>query len=151
MPNLYGWIPRIKHLPHHRDELLGYTVSTIDSPHPRSPGPHWQLLGELELPVEVNTDNTIHAWLTEVLDPLNLSADLLNRILKSAQDAATRVWQAEPGMELEHIHLIIFVPPDHTSTGQTWGFFRIEKIENTVEGKAAHDHAIEFYLYVDGQ
>ena len=96
-------------------------------------------------------DDALYSWLTAVIDPLNLSKDFLNRILKSAQDATARVWKAEAGMELEHIHLIIFVPPDYSSKGQTWGFFRIEKIENTVEGKAAHDHAIEFYLYVDGQ
>ena len=95
-------------------------------------------------------DDAIHAWLTEVLDPLNLYTDFLDKILQSAQDAATRVWQAEPRMESEHIHLFIFVPHDYFSKGQTWGFFRIEKIENATGDKTAHDHAIEFYLYVDG-
>jgi len=112
------------------------------------PGADWQILGELELPVgSSNADDAIKARLMEILNPLNLHADFLNKILKSAQDAAARVMQN--GMELEHIHLLVFAPKDRSSKRQTWGFFRIEKIEGAADVDSPN-HAIEFYLYVEG-
>lgn len=111
----------------------------------------WQILGQLELPVASQSDDAIRIWLKETLNPLNLHADFLNKILKSAQDSAARTMQIESGMGFEHIHLLVFVPSDRTSKGLTWGFFRIEKIENTKADESPPDHAIEFYLYVEGE
>ena len=110
----------------------------------------WQLLGQLELPVASSANDPIRIWLMEILGPLNLPVDFLNRILKSAQDSATRAMQAEPLIKFEHIHLIIFAPSAHTSKGRTWGFFRIEKIENVTADDSPPDHAIEVYLYLEG-
>ena len=87
----------------------------------------------------------------EILGSLNLPVDFLNKILKSTQDSAIRAMQAESLMKFEYIHLIIFAPSEHTSKGRTWGFFRIEKIENVTADYRLPDHAIEFYLYLDGQ
>jgi len=114
----------------------------------KSSDTNWQILGELELPIGSNLDNTIKARLMEILNPLNLHAGFLNKILKSAQDAAGRVMQN--GMEFEHIHILIFVPLDYASKGHTWGFFRIEKIESATTDNRHPDHVIEFYLYFEG-
>lgn len=110
----------------------------------------WQLLGQLELPVASNADDSTRIWLMEILGPLNLPVDFLNKILKSTQDSATRAMQAEPLIKFEHIHLIIFVPSAQTSKGRTWGFFRIEKIEKVTADDSPPDHAIEVYLYLEG-
>jgi hypothetical protein len=110
----------------------------------------WQLLGQLELPVASNADDPTRIWLMEILGPLNLPVDFLNKILKSTQDSATRVMQAEFLIKFEHIHLFIFVPSAHTSRGRTWGFFRIEKIEKVTADDGPPAHAIEFYLYLEG-
>lgn len=122
-----------------------------DSSHTHSLGNNWHILGELELPVGASTDNALQSWLTELLDPLNLHADFLNQVLKSAQEVAVRVLNAETAMKFEHIHILVLVTSDHISKGGTWGFFRIEKIENTAEGDVAHGHTIGFYLYVEGE
>jgi hypothetical protein len=110
-----------------------------------------RLLGELELQVGVKADDTIGAWLTELLAPLNLHADFLNKVLNSAQDSAARILLTESAAKFEHVHLIIFVPSEPISKEHTWGFFRIEKIESTTADENFPDHAIEFYLYVEGK
>lgn len=124
---------------------------TANTPPTRStPDSDWQVWGELELPVKVSADDAIHAWLAEILEPLRLPADFRERVLRSAQDAAARLMQVETILKHEHIHLKVFVPEDRASRAQTWGFFRIEKIENGAGNDGPTDHAIEFYLYIEG-
>jgi len=113
-------------------------------------GNGWQILGELELTVNPDTDHTINKWLAATLSPLDLSADFLNKILTSAQDAAARAMQTKTVIKFPHTHLLVFVPEDRASKVQTWGFFRIEKIESAKAGESPPDHAIEFYLYLEG-
>ena len=126
-------------------------MNTSDVPHARKNDSQWQLLGKLKLPVGVNQNGTIRAWLMELFDPLALHEDFLNRILASAQDAAARAIQGETALKSDHIHLVIFGPRDPGAKKGTWGFFHVQKIENLAETKSAADHSIEFYLYMEGQ
>lgn len=105
------------------------------------------MLGELILPVDSNPNELISAWLTEQLAPLDLHENFLNRILKSAQNYVGRALSPEAGVPFGHIHLSIFGPNGRISKGQTWGFFRIEKIDSAESSVAQPDHAVEFYLY----
>lgn len=114
------------------------------------PGAGWQILGELELPAGSNAEVAIHLWLVQILQPLHLHADFLHKILKSAQEAALRAFQTEAASKFDHIHLLIFVPPEPASNEKTWGFFRIEKSEAQAGVPATAAHAIEFYLYMEG-
>jgi hypothetical protein len=124
------------------------TVNSTDHPHPHGNHSQWQLLGELTLSNEDSSVGQIPAWLLQLLEPLPLRPRLVNRIAASARDAAARVLQ--PELKLEHIHLKIYGPRRSVSTGQTWGFFRVEKIENSSEVGASASHAVEFYLYTEG-
>lgn len=114
--------------------------------------PHtdWQMLGELKPPVGSSIEDVIHAWLSEVLDPLALDAHFLDQILQSAQDAAGRALRSERAAEFRHLHFLVKVPKHSVSNGQTWGFFQMEKMGDSTEGGNSHDHAIEFYLYLEG-
>jgi hypothetical protein len=123
------------------------TMQPMNSSLNNAPATDWQILGELELPISAESDGAINAWLTQTLFPMRLHADFLNKVLKSAQHAVARMMLNE--IKFGHIHLLIFAPVDRTSRGQTWGFFRIEKIENPVETKNHPHHTIEFYLYVE--
>ena len=109
-------------------------------------GTHWQVLRELELTAGSNIDPTINKWLSVILSRLKLQQDFFDKVLKSAEEAASRAMQAEGVRKFEHLHLLIFVPADHVSNHQNWGFYRIEKVEK-MAGKANPDHTIEFYLY----
>jgi hypothetical protein len=113
--------------------------------------PGWRLLGELELATNSDTDHSSNEWLTVILGPLNLQDDFVNKVLKSAQDAMERAVQTEPVRQFGHLHLLIFVPVEQASKGGTWGFFRIEKVERAADGDQNPDHAIEFYLYFEGE
>jgi len=128
-----------------------FLVKTMQPPDPldHSPtAPGWNMLGELELIAEPNTDHTVSKWLAVILDPLDLHPDLLNKVVKSAQAASARVLQI--GMVLKHLHLLVFAPSTRSSNGQTWGFFRIEKVATAKADESSRDHTIEFYLYLEG-
>jgi hypothetical protein len=114
------------------------------------PHGNWQILGEREQAVEAGMDAKIQAWLTEILHPLLLPTDFLNRILKSAQDSATRALQTGIEMKFEYIYLKVFTSERYISNEKTWGFFQIDKIGTPVTNTNIVDHSIEFYLYREG-
>ena len=121
------------------------------SPHKFS-GAEWQTLGELEVRAGSDAERAIQAWLTETLQPLELHGDLFQRICRSAWEAATRVLQFNGSpMQHRHIHLLAFAPRNYRPKAQTWGFFRLEKLENPVAGQSQSDHSIEFYIYAESK
>ena len=110
----------------------------------------WQFLGELGLPVGSDPQQMVAAWLTTSLRTLDLPEDFVNKVLKSAQDAVTRLTRVESVMKIEHIHVRLFISPTHTQVSPFWGFFRAEKIMDTAEDALVHGQMIAFYLYVEG-
>lgn len=124
-------------------------MNTDNNTH-NNPSTGWQILGELELPVGASVEDALYSWLTGILQPLKFQAELLNKIIVSAQDAVVRTVYAETLDTFEHIHLVVFVPSEREKKEQAWGFFRLEKIEDAKDEQAAGDHAVEFYLYGEG-
>ena len=116
----------------------------------KSPPPNWQILGEFELPVGTIADDTVQIRLKELLDLIELQEDFGNRILNSAQKATARILQVDAENKLEHIRFLVFVPSILTSQKQTWGFFTVEKLEDTEEEVVSNECTIEIYLYVEG-
>ena len=114
------------------------------------PTPGWHTFGELTLSVSVNTDEAILAWLMQILAPLNLSPDFLARLLRSAQESAGRTCQPNVTGSLPYIHISILVPCEHIRLGKPWGFFHMERMESSANGGSERHHAIDFYLYVEG-
>lgn len=115
-----------------------------------TPNSGWQILGELELPVGASVEDALFAWLTEILLPLDLPADLLNKIIISAQDAVAHAIHAEIMHKFGHIHLVIFAPSKRDEKEEAWGFFRLQKIEYAKENQNYGDHVVEFYVYSEG-
>jgi hypothetical protein len=114
-------------------------------------GVGWQVLGGIELTLNSNVEDEVRAWLAVLLLPLLLDASFLNKVLRSAQEYSLRALRSTTDAANGHVHLVIFVQQDRTMRGESWGFFRIEKIDSA-EHKASHpDHIVEFYLYLDGQ
>jgi hypothetical protein len=109
----------------------------------------WQVLGKLELPMGSSADDAIESWLVETLGLINLRTDSLNKVLKSAQEVAARAMQSEALVQFKHVHLLVFAPTERALEGQSWGFFRIEKIDRGGDN-ANPDHTVEFYLYLEG-
>ena len=110
----------------------------------------WQTLGGLEVRSDSDIERTIQAWLNKTLGPLGLHSDLLERILRSACEAATRALQLKnDGVGFKHIHLLAFSSYNGETKRQTWGFFRLEKLEAATDVDSPN-HSIEFYLYLEG-
>jgi hypothetical protein len=112
--------------------------------------PGWQTLGKLEIAVEASMEDEIRAWMVELLLPLNLSTEFYNRFLRSAQASARRALGANLSSRLTHIHLSILVQHKQSPKGKSWGFFQIERTGNHSGDVAAGEHAIDFYLYIEG-
>lgn len=110
----------------------------------------WQTIGDLELPVNVSADGTVHAWLTQVLKSLNLSTEFSEKFLKSAQASVTRALGINVSIPSVYVHISIFVPIKHIAVGQAWGYFQIERIGQKTNDVNIQEHAIDFYLYVEG-
>lgn len=112
----------------------------------------WHVLGQLELQINEEADAVIRAWIRDILGPLNVHSNFENKILKSAQETVARARQNDvPALEFEHAHLLVFAPANPPSERDSWGFFRIEKFESAAPSKSSREHAIEFYLYLEGQ
>lgn len=110
----------------------------------------WQILGELELPDNVSTDDAARLWLTEILNNLDLSTEFFERFLKSAQASITRALGANGLTPFVYVHISILVPNKHNSVGRSWGYFQIERIGTKMNNVDIQEHAIDFYLYVEG-
>lgn len=121
------------------------SMKQMDPLHNRSSSLDWQVLGEIKRPVSADPNRAIHNWLLEILHPLDLPPDFLNKITTSAQDCILRAIQAETVNRFEHIRLVIFAPRENVSKRRCWGFFRIEKMDEN-----AREYIFEYYLYEDG-
>lgn len=110
----------------------------------------WQTLGDLEIRSDSDIEGLISVWLDKILRPLGLHADLLDRILRSACEATTRALQLkDSGMSFRHVHLFAFSSYNGETKRQTWGFFRLEKLDAAAEADSPQ-HSIELYLYLEG-
>jgi hypothetical protein len=122
----------------------------MNSPsHTASHNSKWELLGELELPLNGGQSDVIHDWLGQILEPLKLHEEIAHRVETSLQEAATRALDTYAGNETMHIHLRIHVPLERTSKGTTWGFFRVEKIEEESTDGQIPAHSSELFLYLE--
>lgn len=111
--------------------------------------PGWQVLGELQLTAGSDVHDTVDGWLAVLLSQLELDREFVNKVLRSAQEATGRILQTTHTTGFEHLQLLVFVPTDRRRRRKCWGFFRIEKVE--AEMNQVHPaHAIEFYLYLEG-
>jgi len=107
-------------------------------------------MGEFELRAEAFADGALRLWLKEILNPLELHENFVNRILNSTQQTVARLLRADAEIRPEHICVLVLVPSRRKSQKQTWGFFSVEKLEDTKDGAVAKEQTIEIYLYVEG-
>jgi hypothetical protein len=111
----------------------------------------WQLLGRLNLSRDLDIEPTIHAWLLETLQLINLHMEFFKKLSLSVKSSAVN--SLEPHHEkqaLDHIHLLLFVRRKQETESRSWGFFHIEKLEGSTNENGPPDHSIEFYIYPDG-
>jgi hypothetical protein len=112
--------------------------------------PGWQLLGDKALPVSTDLQDATSDWLLRLLRPHGLREDFLNKLIASAKEAALRAAQADSVEQARHLHVLVYMR-NGAFADQTWGFFRIEKIEEPKDGQETSGHAIDFYLYQEGR
>jgi hypothetical protein len=70
--------------------IMKLQSTQTNQPLSHSSSTDWQVLGELELPFGVDAGPAIKTWLLELLTPLRLHVDFLNRVLESAENAVAR-------------------------------------------------------------
>lgn len=130
--------------------LMADDVTYLDPQHNHLPQTDWRKLGKLKLLAGSNRDGSIKGWLTHILSAFSLPDDLVNKLLKSMEDAAQRV--LIPGgaeAQLEHLEIVVLARADLVSQGQTWGFFRLERASADSQLDGTKGHCVEYYLYLD--
>ncbi len=110
----------------------------------------WQFLGKLNLPIDMYTDGMIGEWLSETLKPLKLQVDFIDKVSSSTRQAVHRALLDDKRGAFDHFHLLIYSQKHRSDHSNTWGFFRIEKNEQSPTEKVHAGHAIEIYLYPEG-
>lgn len=131
--------------------IMMLSSNQTDQPLSHDTGTDWQILGELELPFGVNAQPLLRDWLSDVLTPINLHMDFLNKIWTSAEHVATCTSRTETAANDQHIHFVICISSSSSLQTQTWGFFRIEKVEKTADNEKSNNHLVEFYLFPEKQ
>ena len=125
-------------------------MTSNDPSHNQVSRTDWRKLGELKLQTGSNPDGSIKTWLTHILSDFSLSNDLINKLLKSMEDAAVRVLVPDgTEAQLEHLEIVVLAPEDLVPQGQTWGFFRVERTSTDSEADDSPGHCIDYYLYLD--
>jgi hypothetical protein len=114
------------------------------------PSDPWWVLGEHLLSVDSNLADAIHACLTSSLKALNLPVEFQNRLMDSAQSLSAQLLPGEPSMELQQLHLTVYLRQYAAPPGKSWGFFRIDRVGRSAEGAESPDRSVEFYLFSDG-
>jgi hypothetical protein len=109
----------------------------------------WQLMGEQVLPIGTGLQDVLVDWLLRLLRPYHLHKDFQDKLINSANEAVLRAALADSVEQTGHLHALVYIR-NAASTVQTWGFFRIEKIEEPKDGQDTPGHAIDFYLYPEG-
>jgi len=108
----------------------------------------WQLLGELKLSNDLDVEITVHEWLLEIINPLDLNVDFFNKLTLSMQGVAMSLLKSGlETQEFDHIHLLVFAQRKQKKKPHSWGFFRIKKLESLIKKKGLPDRVVEFYLY----
>ena len=108
----------------------------------------WQVSGELQLAAGSNPDGSIRQWLMKILEPFRLPEEYVSKILNSIEDAASRVLSPDTVEgQFEHLDIVILTPAGQPSDRQTWGFFRLERMEGKTKSTDSKRYRIEYYLY----
>jgi hypothetical protein len=105
----------------------------------------WILLANIDLD-STNTAQTLDEWLRKVLDLFHLHRDFVEMVLKSTQEAIAGHKLPGTGLEVKHIHLLVYVLKDQKSGERPWNFYRISKTEHE-DGNDNRKYLIEVYLY----
>lgn len=125
-------------------------VNNLDRQHNHLPHTDWRKLGELKLRADSNPDGSIKVWLTHILSDISLSEDIVNKLLRSMKAAAGRVLFIDgTELKLEYLEIVVLVPADLVMQGQTWGFFRVERISTDPRIEDSQGYSIDYYLYMD--
>jgi hypothetical protein len=123
-------------------------VNLAESSKKKPPENNWLLLGQLKLSVDSISDETIDHWLSKTFKSFDLPSDLFNRLKASIKEALSRLITTPDYSHASSIN--IFISDDTKNdllSNNYWGFFRLEKVDNTLDEETPVEHLIDFYLY----
>jgi hypothetical protein len=122
--------------------------------HTATPQTGWQILAQLDLLVTPDFESQVQTWITEIMSPIGIAPEQLNKVIKSALEAEVRIEnQKSKDVNFPLVSIRAYLPlevPTRSGTSLNWGFFRIDKhgLPSTRSDHA--DHLVEFFLYLDG-
>lgn len=110
-------------------------------------GRGWLPYASTEIPA--GSVDRLVLWLVDILKSMALPIDFTGKVLSSARDAAGSI-----PVTAAKVRVLVFMPATNPPHGQTWGFFRTVRNEETPTETPAETpeqtHVIAFYLYMEG-
>ena len=111
--------------------------------------PVWQLLVSLS---DVNIDpHLVQEKLRELINLYNIPSDTSEKIVISIQEALLGHFEAFDKLPGERrVFVVIYISADakeRSGSNHDWGFFRIERISNSVNTQEGEVRQIEIYIY----
>ena len=113
--------------------------------------PIWQLLVSLS---EINIDpSSIQEKLQELTKRYSIPSDTSEKIIVSIQDSLLRAFETFDALRGERrVFVNIYISAnakERIGSNQDWGFFRIERMNTSLNPGEGRLYLIELYLYLD--
>jgi hypothetical protein len=125
----------------------GINVEQRNSSTEKPPRTGWQLIGQLQLPIDSMPGQSMEDWLIGTLKPFRLPLDLFNKLKISIEEALS---QLDVTPDDDYVPAISIYMSDDVRVAylpKNWGFFKIEKVDTPSNKESLGEHVIEYYLY----
>lgn len=116
----------------------------------KPPENDWLLIGQLSLPVASVSGESLDGWITRTLGPLVLPPELYSKLMASVEEALSRLNTSSSSACVSSIKFYVSLELNSEQTSNaSWGFFKLERLENTFGEPAPVGYVLEYYLYLE--
>lgn len=113
-------------------------------------GNDWSLAGQIRLPVDSFSIDAVDGWFQNKLAPFRIPTELYGKLRTSVAAALTRLKANQQPASVVAIRVYlsqeIFA---NQSLSHSWGFFKLEKEDNTADAGTPAAQVLDFYLYLE--
>lgn len=113
-------------------------------------GYSWSLAGQTRLPVDSFSMEAVDRWFQKTLEPFRIPIELYGKLKTSVAAALSRLKANQEAAGVVAIRLYLSQEiVANQSLSHSWGFFKLEKSDNSADAGTFAAHVLEFYLYLE--
>ena len=120
------------------------------NPAKKPTGNEWLLAGQIRLPVDSFSIDAVDGWFQKTLTPFRIPTDLYGKLKTSIAAALSRLkaTQQSAGVVAIRVYLSQEIVANQPLS-HSWGFFKLEKSDNTADAGTGAAHVLDLYLYLE--